>query len=89
MTQSIPPGWYPDPSGAPGTRYWDGVGWTPHRAPPAQPMVIIKQSNNVVTAPSVPKVSRPNRPNHVLLFSTVIRVADVTISNAANALQSE
>lgn len=28
MTQPIPPGWYPDPSGEPGTRYWDGKGWT-------------------------------------------------------------
>lgn len=27
MTQAIPPGWYPDPSGAPGTRYWDGTRW--------------------------------------------------------------
>jgi hypothetical protein len=23
-----PPGWYPDPSGAPGHRYWDGSAWT-------------------------------------------------------------
>lgn len=22
------PGWYPDPSGVPGQRYWDGQGWT-------------------------------------------------------------
>ena len=28
MTQPTPPGWYPDPSGAPGTRYWDGNQWT-------------------------------------------------------------
>lgn len=26
-------GWYPDPSGAPGRRYWDGSTWTPHTAP--------------------------------------------------------
>jgi uncharacterized protein YxjI len=25
-----PPGWYPDPSGAAGTRWWDGRGWTDH-----------------------------------------------------------
>ena len=25
-----PAGWYPDPSGAPGQRYFDGVDWTPH-----------------------------------------------------------
>ncbi len=28
MTQP-PPGWYPDPSGAPTNRYWDGSKWAP------------------------------------------------------------
>lgn len=28
---SLPPaGWYPDPSGLPGERWWDGRGWSPH-----------------------------------------------------------
>jgi hypothetical protein len=26
-TQSTPAGWYPDPSGTPGQRYWDGQQW--------------------------------------------------------------
>jgi hypothetical protein len=25
---SAPPGWYPDPSGLPGQRYFDGIRWT-------------------------------------------------------------
>lgn len=25
------PGWYPDPSGTPGQRYFDGTSWTEHR----------------------------------------------------------
>jgi hypothetical protein len=29
-----PAGWYPDPSGRPGQRYWDGHKWTEHFAPP-------------------------------------------------------
>ena len=29
---NTPPGWYPDPSGAPGQRYFDGTDWTEHRA---------------------------------------------------------
>lgn len=38
MTIPLPPGWYPDPSGAPGKRYFDGRDWTvyladPHGAP--------------------------------------------------------
>ncbi len=34
-----PPGWYPDPNGAAGQRYFDGNDWTEHRAvpPPSLP----------------------------------------------------
>jgi hypothetical protein len=28
---TTPPGWYPDPSGAPGKRYFDGINWSEHR----------------------------------------------------------
>jgi hypothetical protein len=31
---SLPPaGWYPDPSGQPGERWWDGRGWSEHVRP--------------------------------------------------------
>jgi hypothetical protein len=37
MTTEVPPaGWYPDPSGGPGQRYWDGQAWraeTPQPSP--------------------------------------------------------
>ena len=34
MSQSAhPPGWYPDPSGAPQQRWWDGTQWTQHTQP--------------------------------------------------------
>jgi hypothetical protein len=33
---SPPPGWYPDPTGAPGTRYWDASRWNLMAQPPAQ-----------------------------------------------------
>jgi hypothetical protein len=32
---NTPAGWYPDPSGTPQQRYWDGVQWTSHYAAPA------------------------------------------------------
>ena len=36
-TPSVAPGWYPDPSGAPGARYFDGTQWAEHRSDvPAQ-----------------------------------------------------
>ena len=36
------PGWYPDPSGAPGQRYWDGQQWTiPARPPSARKVLAI------------------------------------------------
>ena len=27
------PGWFPDPEGGSGLRYWDGAAWTEHYAP--------------------------------------------------------
>jgi len=32
-----PPGWYPDPAGGPGQRWWDGYNWTDATVLPAHP----------------------------------------------------
>ena len=32
-----PPGWYPDPAGGPGQRWWDGYAWTEATVLPVQP----------------------------------------------------
>jgi uncharacterized protein YxjI len=51
MTQPTPPGWYPDPSGQPGLRWWDGNQWTENFAP-QQPQQ---------QQPAQPQVSRPDQ----------------------------
>jgi hypothetical protein len=43
-TPPPPPGWYPDPSGIPGSRYWDGRHWGP-TAPPAPPPLLPATKN--------------------------------------------
>jgi hypothetical protein len=35
---TAPAGWYNDPAGSGGQRYFDGLDWTSHYAPPPQPV---------------------------------------------------
>jgi hypothetical protein len=44
-------GWYPDPGGTAGLRYWDGTGWTASTAPAAPPA---PGPGGSLTAPSAP-----------------------------------
>lgn len=32
-TNSVPPGWYPDPDGKPAEKYWDGNSWSKETRP--------------------------------------------------------
>jgi uncharacterized protein YxjI len=66
MTQSsppAPPGWYPDPAGSPGARWWDGQGWTEH----------VQQQ----TVPA-PQQDPGGRPRSVLLEQPVLVVSQKT-----------
>src|SRR3954447_7969768 len=38
MTMTHGPGWYPEPSGQSGMRWWDGTRWTGHTAPARPPV---------------------------------------------------
>jgi Protein of unknown function (DUF2510) len=57
------PGWYPDPSGGPGQRYFDGHQWTVSAPPP--PSITI--NNNVNVPAPVVLTSGPNTALHLAL----------------------
>jgi hypothetical protein len=46
---NIPAAWYPDPSGGPNQRWWDGTQWTDHVSGPATAAVALKAPEGTVT----------------------------------------
>ena len=61
-TPNAQPGWYPDPSGQPGQRNFDGQRWTKHFTPTPPPMLVAP-----APAPSVAvAVSAGGGTNHAL-----------------------
>jgi len=69
MTSPPPAGWYPNPSGAPGQRYFDGRDWTAHHrsAPTSMPMSPQPMHPPVPTYPvPVPTTVVVTGPNHAL-----------------------
>jgi hypothetical protein len=56
ISGAIPAGWYPDPGGSNGTRWWDGSGWTENVREP-EPVAAPSTFNSFVHAefrPSIP-----------------------------------
>jgi hypothetical protein len=66
MTAPLPaPGWYPDPSGVPGQRYFDGRAWTSHHVP--------VHHAHARPQPAYQPTAHVEGPNHVLhLILTLI-----------------
>jgi hypothetical protein len=63
-----PAGWYPDPSGGPGQRYFDGDEWTIMAPPPSPPPTIVINNNNTVGSAGPVIVSTgPNHALHLIL----------------------
>jgi len=64
-TPSTPAGWYPDPDGSGGQRYWDGSIWTEHRSPavgatePAGEHSASEAATSVVSLPDQPTTIVP------------------------------
>jgi hypothetical protein len=70
-TPSTPAGWYQDPDGSGGQRYWDGFAWTEHRSPavaaptatedPADEFAASDQATSVVSLPDQPTAVTPTQ----------------------------
>jgi uncharacterized RDD family membrane protein YckC len=63
---STPAGWYPDPAGGTGTRWWDGTAWTEHLHPAPQqtaavhsPAATMSPATNGQVPASAPAASAP------------------------------
>ncbi|WP_350347920.1 DUF2510 domain-containing protein [Agromyces sp. G08B096] len=65
--QQIAAGWYPDPAGSGGQRWWDGTGWTSHVAPPVVAPASAAAAPAAPVAPPAPAApaAQPYRPELV------------------------
>jgi Protein of unknown function (DUF2510) len=81
-----PPGWYPDPGGSTGVRWWNGVGWTetvrlPAAAPPTpQPPAL---SRFGAPAPGMSRFGGPLEPTPAQPASTSAHAAPAGHASAA------
>lgn len=68
-----PAGWYPDPSGAPGQRYFDGLDWTQQRlAEPARQGLSDTERSDILDRAVMMAVSRGGRVEYRSQFQATI-----------------
>lgn len=75
MRGNAAPGWYPDPAGGPGRKYWDGLAW--HDAVPVRP--------------GVPTTGKPQRKISIkaLLIAAALLIAVVAVGNVIQSRNEE
>jgi hypothetical protein len=62
-TSSAPPGWYPDPDGAPGmVRWWNGAGWSDVTTPVGPGVAVQAPAAESTSAPAPTPPPGPGRP---------------------------
>ena len=73
-------GWYPDPHGTGGTRWWDGGAWTEHAAPPPAPWTPTPAPWNSALTVTAPTGWRRHRFSLlVVLFAAIYLALAITV----------
>lgn len=84
---TTPAGWYPDPDGSGGQRYYDGRSWTEHRAAAQQPTAYEAPPLDAVTA--APRKSGPNGKVITGVVAAIVVVAVVGVAAIWLTLRSD
>ena len=92
-TTTAPAGWYADPAGHPGQRWWDGSRWTAHVQPAPFPMSLsVDQSRSSGRSWGLPSAAadraagRNSPAFHALILGLVGLVANAVLLPAVGAL---
>lgn len=79
--------WYPDPSGQPGLRWWDGVQWTEHtHLPQVQAQQVVHQQTALQQDPALPQSNPARKPKKLSLLVTAGVAALALVVTAAIAI---
>ncbi len=80
-----PAGWYPDPTGRSGLRWWDGLDWTDHRR---APLPTARQEFTAIghdDEPTTPAASTPDSPSTLKSARRQAKTSDETAELMAEA----
>lgn len=78
-------GWYPDPDGSGGQRYFDGQSWTDHRAPAAA----VEAPPLDAATPAAPRSSGPNGKVIVAVIAAVVVLVGVGVAAVVMTMKTD